>query len=239
ASCTDDGESTTAGEAATTTVPGETIDATLAETVCAGFQGTLVSTVAGETPDDDSPLSDALEALADAGPEPLRTEAQALLTLDAIEGGDPSVAGLSEEEASAAYEEGMAAVESLFEWALGECPTDEVVWGCFEQNSQATFATVGEAIGGDGDEAPTTTSAPGASTPEELYDEADSEGDPVEIIRTDDDVLVAWLDERGFAQESLAAEEDGGWHVGERRTCDDDPTFENDDFEMVGEEIPG
>lgn len=268
--CSDDGETTTAGsglemptettgvadstegdgtEATTTESEPEDVESTpanagavdpaVAEPACAGFAGFFPMPVQGEEPMDDTGLLDALEGLAADGPEPLRTQAQAVLDLEAIDSGE---AELSEEEMVVAYQEGLVAVRGIYAWALDTCEVDDVVWACVELNGAERFETVGEAIAGDdGTEIVTTTTEPGAARPEDVYAEAEMDGDPVEVSRTDDHVLVAWLDADGHAVATLDVIDDGGWRHDGRTTCDDGEDSEDDEgFAPVGGPIePG
>jgi hypothetical protein len=278
AACSDDGETTTAGTGLampeeTTEVP-DTTDPTTTTTAddpeddtpttappttpavdpvvadaCEGFAGTLLLPVGTEPPEDDSAMLDAIESLAAEGPEDVRADAEALLWLVEAEE-DESLLELPPEELSARMQEGYRAVEAVFAWARDTCDVDGVLWSCAVTSGAMEFETVGEAIEGpDGDaEIVTPTTEPGAAAPEDVYSEALSEGEPVEISRTDDEVVVAWLDEDGHAVEVMTVIDDGGWRSDGIERCDDPtdpgyddaPTFETiPSGGTVGEDIGG
>lgn len=267
AGCSDDGETTTAG--AGLALPSETTEApdptdapattgspttaappttTAVAAVgpeaeaCAGLAGWFPRPVtATEPPEDDSTAVAAIELLATEGPEPVRSQARALLDLQAFEDAGAPLEDVEEGEVQALYDEGLAGAEALYQWSIATCGTTEVVWSCPETTGRTTFATVGEAIAGpDGDTGGvTTTTAPGAATPEEVFAEGVSEGDPVEISRSDGEVVVAWLDAEGHAVEVLTVVDDDGWRSDGSVLCAD-LDAEESGFRPVGEAIePG
>lgn len=255
AGCTDDPETTTAGPGAASTDetaegPGTTGSATTdpegtaplgpaeAEAVdaaCASLGGTLLRPVGDDHPSNDDALRSAMDVLAADGPEPARSHAEALIALDALDD-DETYLSLDEAEIEAISEDGYAGIEGLLEWGIDTCATTEVIWGCVATTGRDTFTSVGEPIGGEDDASATTTTEPGAATPEDVYSEAESDGDPVEISRTDDEVIFAWVDERGLAVESLTVVDDGGWRSDGGEVCDPDALV--DEPETGAESLP-
>lgn len=212
------------------------IDPALTSEVCPGLVGFLVRPVGAEPPADDAPLGDALARLAAEAPDPLGAQAAAVLALDELDDGAGSVDDRAEVERIVA--DGYAGIEGVHGWALNQCPVDGVVWSCLEIDRREVLSTVGEGIGG---EESTTTTEPGAATPEAVVSAHEAEGEPVEVRRTEDEVLVAWLDDDGRAVESMTVVEDGGWRDDGGQSCTSSPSGPSEDegFGMVGEEIPG
>jgi hypothetical protein len=239
AGCADDGETTTTEASSTTEATSTPAGTGVEAEACAGLAGWFPRPVtATEPPEDDSAAVAAIELLATEGPEPVRSSARAVLDLQALEDDGAPWEDAEEGEVQAAYTEGLAGAEDLYRWALGSCPTSEVVWSCLETSGRTTFATVGEAIAGpDGEtDGVTTTTASGAATPEEVVAEGVSEGDPVEISRSDAEVVVAWLDAEGHAVEALTVVDDDGWRSDGSVLCEDLATAD-EDFEPIGEAV--
>ncbi len=238
--CADDPETTTAGPGdaaadeateppettgpdptdAAETTPLSPAEAEAVAVACTALDGTLLRPVGQEHPSDDEALRTAMAVLSTDGPEPARSHAAALIALDALDD-DEVYLSLDEAERRAITEDGYAGLEGLLEWTIATCEITEVVWGCVATTRTDTSTSVGEPIGGEGEDT-TTTTEPGAAAPEDVYSEAASEGEPVEIRRAEDEVLVAWLDERGLAVESLTVVDDGGWRPDGGEVCDPD-----------------
>ncbi len=227
-----DDDTTTTGATATTASTTTTSTTTTSTTepsvetvdvACAAFGDTMLRPIGSEPPErDDDAFLAALEALVAAGPEPTPGAAAAVLALD-----DASAAAeagtLSPEEALAALRASHEGLVALQDWALGACPVEGVVWSCPVLTGLRTFVPVGEPIADeDGELPPPTTTAPPMASPEEVYAQAESDGEPVEISRTDDEVVVAWLDDAGHAVEVLTVVDADGWRSDGTMACDDD-----------------
>ncbi|HMJ77615.1 MAG TPA: hypothetical protein VK507_16670 [Iamia sp.] len=266
AGCTDDGETTTAGsglampsetteapeggdpttttseatEPATTTEATPAADPEVVAAACPGLEATILLPVDVEYPDDDSVLLDALNALADARPEPVGEDAAVVRTLMAAEG-DPEVEALPPEAIDALVVDAFAALERVQDWGRDACVVEGIGWACPATDGVTKFEMVGEAIGG-GDDDTTTTTEPGAATPEQVFTEGVSDGEPVVVSRTEDEVVAAWLDENGDAVEVITVIEDGGWRSDGTQQClTPEDLVEEPQFETIepGEEIPG
>lgn len=233
------------GDEPATTVPSGPEAEAVAQ-ACVVFGETMLLPVGTEyepSPAGDAAFLDALTVLADTGPAEVRADAAAFAALTETDTlTDEEVMEMSPEELDAimaTMQEGYQAAERVYDWMLGACEVDGIVWACPTASSRGTFTPVGDSIDGEDEPVPSTTE-PGASTPEELYGEAESEGEPVEVSRSDEKVVVAWLDEDGHAVEALIVVEDDGWRSGGTMVCDDptDPGAD-DGFEPIGEEIPG
>jgi len=268
AGCTDDGETTTAGldlgstttevsegggddptttETASTeaTGPATTTEGTsaaadpeLVAAGCPGLEATILLPVDAEYPEDDAVLLDALNALADLRPDPVGEDAAVVRTLIAAEG-DPEMEALPPEAIDALVVDAFAALERVQDWGRDACTVEGIGWACPATDGATKFESVGEPIGGDDT---TTTTEPGAATPEDVFAEGESEGDPVVVSRTEDEVVAAWLDENGDAVEVITVIEDGGWRSDGTLEClDPEDLVEEPQFETIepGEEIPG
>lgn len=256
--CSDDGETTTAGSGldlastttevvegggdettrpASTAEPSATteaepdtggVDPAVAETACAGLEATILLPVDADQPEDDSVLLDALNALAESRPAPVGEDAATVRTL-AIAEGDPEVEALPPEAIDALVVDAFHALERVQDWGREACTVEGIGWACPATDSVTEFEVIGEAIGGDDT---TTTTEPGAATPEDVFAEGESEGDPVVVSQTEDEVVAAWLDEDGYAVEVITVIEDDGWRSDGIQECLDaedltsEPTFE-------------
>ncbi len=98
-------------------------------------------------------------------------------------------------------------------WALDECPPTEATWGCVLQSE---FRPVGDRIGGD-----SISGGPTSDTPEETVGEGADQYERVEVERTSERVLFAFLDEKGLTRRTAEAlRADDGWTPGATRICD-------------------
>lgn len=107
-----------------------------------------------------------------------------------------------------------AAGERMIAWAAGTCEVDGPVWSCIARSG---FRPVGEAIAAEDGSLP-----PPARAPEEVVADGDHAGERVEVSRTDDRVLFAWLDEDGLAVRSEVVLRDpgeGAWTSGQTSEC--------------------
>jgi len=161
----------------------------------------------------------ALERLAADGPDPVAADAAALLEVSDVD---------EDEVTTDLVVEARAAGERLIAWAAESCEIDGTVWSC---PVRSAFRTVGARIddGGGEDLAPDRT-------PEDVVADSADAGERVEVSRTDDEVLFAWLDGDGLAVRSEYVTRDGGdWSSVETGECD---PGEGAAFTMVGEDGP-
>lgn len=223
--------STTTTSTTTTTTPDPRVE-TVA-TACEAFLGTNLRSVGTDATVDDATYAAALEALVAGGPEPTPGAAASVLALE--DANDAVAAGtLSYEEAAGALQDAYDAGEVLHHWGLDTCPVEGVVWSCSLTSTQR-YAPPGDSTDGGGE---ATTTVPGAARPEDVFGEAATEGEPVEISRTDAEVVVAWLDGEGHAVEVLTVVDDAGWRPDRRQACNTDPMgIPPGEFTIVGEEI--
>ncbi len=184
----------------------------------------------------DAALPATMEVLAGSGPAEVRGPAEAVLALEEMgELTDEEVMALSAEEQDrlvAEAQEGDAALDEIYLWGLDHCEVDGVLWACAVPGGRSRFTKI--PMEGE----PPATTEPGAATPEALYAEADRDGEPIEVRRADDRVLVAWVDDAGHAVESLELADEDGWRVDGQLACEE-PGDRADGFEPVGEEVEG
>lgn len=204
------------------------VPADIVATACAGLAATMLLPVDAEYPEDDAVLLEALDALAEARPASVGEAAARVRTMVAAEE-DPEVAALPPEALEGLLVDAFRGMEEVHAWGLEHCDVEGVVWACPATSGAKKFEAVGEAIGGDDT---TTTTEPGAATPEAVFSEGTSDGEPVVVSRSDDEVVAAWLDEDGAAVEVITVVEDGGWRSDGTVECmtEEDltagPTFE-------------
>lgn len=185
-----------------------------ASAVCADMVTTVLEPV--HVPDDEEDVyayeeeafQTAISRLAEEGPTEITEDAAAVETAMSSTEEDPS-----DDEVISLLE----AFERLIVWGAENCEVDGPLWACFVRSS---FVEVGQAIPGPGETVPPSA---GAATPEAAVGDGDGEGERVEAFRSDDEVVFAWLDERGLALRSEAAERGpDGWDADRSTECRDE-----------------
>lgn len=214
------------GTTSSTTAPDDTADAPAEETapepddaVCADMVATVLEPVhvPAEEADvyayDEEAFQAAIGRLAEDGPAEIAEDAARVEAAMASAEEDPS----DDEVISL-----VGAFERLIAWGAENCDVEGPLWACFVRSS---FTEVGQAIPGPGQTTPPPTG--GAATPEAAV--GDGEGERVEAFRSDDEVVFAWLDERGLAVRSEVAERiSDGWDADESTECRDEDSVRFD-----------
>jgi hypothetical protein len=204
-----DGEEAPPAEAAP--ADDRSLDGEAMATTCADLDVAVLEQVEGVTPEP-SPSEDevmrAFDRLADADAPEVAAMASDVVPLFAL---DPDDMSMERQQA------GIQAMEGLLEWGAARCDVDAPIWACLYRSS---FQPVGEAILDPDDPVPPPTE-PGAATAEQALAPEDGEGERVEVERTDDVVVFAWVDERGNATSSrtVTRSEGGGWVAGVSTDC--------------------
>lgn len=211
------------GTTSSTTAPDDTAGAPTEETapepddaVCTDMVATVLEPV--HVPDgeeevyayDEEAFQSAIRRLAEEGPAEITEDAAAVETAMASAEEDPS-----DDEVIAL----LGAFERLIAWGAENCDVGGPIWACFVRSS---FTEVGQAIPGPGQTVPPPSG--GAATPEAAV--GDGEGERVEAFRSDDEVVFAWLDERGLAVRAEVAERNpDGWDADETTECRDEDSI--------------